>query len=374
MKVAVIPTIRNYPWGAPGHCMGELVRVLLAEGHDVLWFVAPIDSNRPEVTKLAAAGVNLEVLPDPPPNYVRAAALRHGLRRFSHGIRTTADLLSDFQPDHVFLTQGGTWCGMRDEFSACLEPQRYSLICHLNQPQPAFPNGQRRRAQAFMGAAKYVYFNSSWTRQLAEDQLARPITNSQFFQLPLRYEIDAPLAWPSNAVPQLAMVNRLDTYHKGLDIAFRAFAILRDEGNSFKVEMYGNGADEAYLRELTAYLNLETVVTFCGYSADLHDVWSRAELLVLPSRFEGSPVSMLEAMAFGRPVLRTAYGGAAEWIEDGVNGYLCPAAEVNLLYHTLLRALAERSRWEEMGLRAHDKVRRELSRNPAGIFLRSLNE
>jgi glycosyltransferase involved in cell wall biosynthesis len=138
--------------------------------------------------------------------------------------------------------------------------------------------------------------------------------------------------------------------------------------------MYGNGADEVYLHDLAGYLNLGNIVEFCGYTADLRAVWSRGELLVLPSRFEGSPVTMLEAMAFGRPVLRTAYGGAAEWIEDGANGYLCPAAEVNLLCQTLRRALAERSRWEEMGLRAHDKVRRELSRNPAGIFLRSLDE
>jgi glycosyltransferase involved in cell wall biosynthesis len=373
MKVAVIPTIRDYPWGAPGHCMGELVRALLAARHDVLWLVAPIDWQNPEVTKLAAAGANVKVLPDPPLNYIRAKSLRLALHRL-RGIKTAAELLNDFCPDHVFLNQGGTWCGTRDEFSSCLKPGRYSLICHLNQPQPAFSDWQRRRAQEFMGTAKYVFFNSVWTRQLAEDQLAERIRSAQFFQYPLRDKTDAPLPWPNNAVPQFAMVNRLDTYHKGLDVAFRAFAILKAEEREFTVQLYGEGADEEYLRALATYLNLNNIVQFCGYTTDLCSVWSRAEMLVLPSRFEGLGVNMIEAMAFGRPVLRTAYGGATEWIEDGVNGYSCSAAEVDLLCDTLRRAFAERACWKEMGLRAHDKVRRELSRNPAGIFLRSLDE
>jgi glycosyltransferase involved in cell wall biosynthesis len=140
------------------------------------------------------------------------------------------------------------------------------------------------------------------------------------------------------------------------------------------VKVYGNGADEAYLRDFMAYLKLANMVEFCGYTADLRSVWSDGEILLLPSRFEGSPVSMLEAMAFGRPVLRTTYGGAAEWVEDGVDGYLCPAAEVGLLCETLRRALNERSRWRDMGAVAHAKIIRHLSPDPAQAFLKSLND
>jgi len=373
MKVAVIPTIRDYPWGAPGHCMGELVRALLEADHEVLWFVAPIDSKHPEVMKLAKEGAKVQMLPDPAPTYVRAKELRQAVRQL-RGWKTTAELVNAFGVQHVFLSQGGTWCGMREEFWRCLEPGRYSLICHLNQPQPAFSDTKRSRAHKFIRQAKWVYFNSEWTRQLAEDQLAEKIPNSQFFHYPLRDRTDAPLPWPDNVLPQLAMVNRLDTYHKGLDVAFHAFAFLRNEGHRFTVKLYGNGADEAYLRNLAAYLKVTSVVHFCGYSADLPGIWSRNELLVLPSRFEGSPVSMLEAMAFGRPVLRTAYGGASEWIEDGVNGYLCSAAEVTLLCDALRRALAERARWREMGLAAHSKTQRELSREPGKVFLASLED
>src|SRR5690242_17429304 len=128
MRIAVIPTIRDYPWGAPGHCMGELVRVLLRANHDVLWLVAPIDWKNVEVTKLTGEGAKVKVLPDPPPNYIRARNSRRALRRL-RGIKTAAEILNDFCPDHVFLNQGGTWCGLRGEFSSCLKSGRYSLIC-----------------------------------------------------------------------------------------------------------------------------------------------------------------------------------------------------------------------------------------------------
>jgi glycosyltransferase involved in cell wall biosynthesis len=81
---------------------------------------------------------------------------------------------------------------------------------------------------------------------------------------------------------------------------------------------------------------------------------------------------MIEAMGFGRPVLRTPYGGCSEWIEDGENGFVCPAAEVDVLVETLKRALSERSRWREMGLAAHAKIKRDLDLRPARVFLEAL--
>jgi len=105
----------------------------------------------------------------------------------------------------------------------------------------------------------------------------------------------------------------------------------------------------------------------------LQNFWAGHELLLLPSRFEGLAVSMVEAMGFGRPVIRTPYGGCEEWMEDGRNGYVCPAPEVSLLVETLKRALAERERWPEMGRRAHEKVEANLDPDPGRVFLESLS-
>ena len=136
--------------------------------------------------------------------------------------------------------------------------------------------------------------------------------------------------------------------------------------------MVGNGPDVAYLQDYARFRGVEDIVRFSGWKTDLAAVWSECELMLLPSRFEGLAVSMLEAMSFGRPVLRTPYGGCSEWIEDGVNGFVCPAAEVGALVETLKRALAVREHWREMGLAAHGKIKRELDPRPARVFLEAL--
>ncbi|MEI6491231.1 MAG: glycosyltransferase family 4 protein [Verrucomicrobiota bacterium] len=375
MRIAVIPTIRDYPWGAPGHCMGELVRTLLEAGHEVLWFVAPIDWENAEVAQLRELGAKTVLLPGPPANYARFRRLRRWLANLRSSEKSLAEAIDQFGPDHIFVNQGGTWCATQDEFFTCLSsrPGRYSLICHLNEPQPAFGEKQFQRARELFLSAKRVFLPSQWVKALAETQIASPISNPAIFLYPMRFDFREPVPWPVSPEPRFAMVCRLDTNHKGIDCAFRALALLRAEGIKFSLRIYGSGPDAGYLSELARFLGIEDCVELCGYTNGLQEIWAREEILLLPSRREGSAVALTEAMGFGRPVIATAVGGAPEWIEDGVNGFICPAAEVELLVATLRRALAERSRWREMGLAAHHKIKSSYPSDPARVFLQSLS-
>ncbi len=374
MKVAVVPTIRDYPWGAPGDCVAGLVSSLLDAGHSVLWVVAPIDRTHPQVARLGHRGAIVELLPQPPGTYVRLAGMRRAIRR-TLGLRPAlSGIVKGFAPDHLFFNQGGTWSALEEEFRECWDglEGRFSLVCHLNQPQPAFSPDRMQAARKMMKGAARVFFNSEWTRALAESQIAEEIANAAFFQLPVRFEFDAPLPWPHNEVPRIAMVSRLDAHHKGIDIALQALALLKKEGIKVRFGIFGSGPDEHYLKGLADYLGLSSCVTFHGHTDDLPRVWRSEELLLLPSRFEGLAVSMIEAMGFGRPVIRTPFGGALEWMRDGENGYVCRAAEAEVVAETLRKALSERHRWEGMGLKAHELVVHSLDRTPANAFLRAL--
>jgi glycosyltransferase involved in cell wall biosynthesis len=356
--------------------MGVLAEKLLEAGHVVLLLVAPIDAAHPDVNRLATMGVKITLLPEPPQAYVRLAKLRGAL---SQAVRPRASLLrilEDFGTEHLFLNQGGTWDAMQIDFLECVSAfdSRYSLICHLNQPKPGFSSEQLRLARQIIGRASRVFFNSEWTRRLTEVQISMAVPSAVYFQLPIRFQFDSPLSWPASRLPRIAMVNRLDTYHKGIDIAFQAIARLRQEGMRIQLGMYGSGPEEAYLRELVRFLCIDDSVTFHGYTNNLADVWLNEEMLLLPSRHEGSPVAVIEAMGFGRPVLRTPYGGVAEWIRDGENGYICPAAETDLLCQTLRRALSERYRWAKMGRNAYELVKQAIDLNPAQVFLQALDK
>jgi len=374
LRVAVIATIRDFPWGAPGHTVGALVKELSERGHRVLWVVAPIDADRPEVKALAALGVEVRPLPGVPPTYLRFAKVRESFRRRFSSEPDLESLVAAFRPDHIFVNLGDVWSGMDRALRHFLAPHagKYSLICHSNSLRPPFGPSDLEVARGLLNSARRVFFNSDWTHALAELQIAQSIPNWAIFQPPLRRRIVAPLAWPKNERATLAMVNRLDSYTKGIDIAFQAVAALRSDGIPIRLQIYGDGQERAYLGALSAYLKVEDSVEFHGYTDDLEKLWSVAEGLLLPSRFEGLAVSMLEAMGYGRIVLRTPYGGAAEWVEDGVNGYICPAAEASLLHQSLRRAISERSRWREMGLRAHEKFQGLRAADPAGVFFESL--
>lgn len=351
--------------------MGALVEELLDAGHEVQWFVAPIDLDHPEVAKLSAGGARIVPLPPPPKIYHRMAAFRHMIDRWLGAEAGLQQLVAGFGPDHIFVNDGGTWSGADGELFEMLQKHagNYSIVTHLNYPQAAFTEARIERSRALAKRAKRFFFNSSWSHRLAEEQIAQSIDNATFFQLPLRSYPEAPLVWPQSKTPRLAMVTRLDAFHKGLDIALLAFSELHRQGVDAHLTVVGRGPDEAYLRALAEYLELGTAVTFKPYQENLADVWASEELLLLSSRYEGLGVSMLEAMSFGRPVLRTPYGGCEEWIEEGANGFVCPAAEVDFLAQTIKRALSQRHRWREMGLAAHAKIKAQLERRPAKVFL-----
>jgi glycosyltransferase involved in cell wall biosynthesis len=84
----------------------------------------------------------------------------------------------------------------------------------------------------------------------------------------------------------------------------------------------GDGPEESMLREKARSLGLEDRVVFAGYVADTRHVYTAADMLLMPSRFEGLPMTLLEAMAMGLPVVASKLDGIAEVIEDGREGFL----------------------------------------------------
>jgi glycosyltransferase involved in cell wall biosynthesis len=376
MKVTVIPTITAYPWGAPGHCMGALVDELLDAGHEVQWFVAPIDLDNPEVQRRKVRCARFGVLPPPAPNYLRWAAARRMIWSWRTGKKTLADEVDAFNPDHIFVNQGGMLCGLQKSFAEVLQSRAgaYSLICHLNQEGPPLSSAELEKAQDLLSRAKAVFVNSSYMRDLAKIQLASNLPNARHYHLPHRFDFPAPLPWPAEAEAKIAFVGRLDAFHKGLDLALCALRELRNEGLQFRFTLFGDGPDRDYLGRLARYLGLGNEVIFAGYADGVQKVWEENEILLMPSRHEGCAVAMTEAIGFGRPIVSTAVGGAPEWIEEGVTGFLAAAPSVGLVAEALRRAMAKRDSWRQMGEVAHRKFKATMPERPARVFLEALSE
>ena len=77
-------------------------------------------------------------------------------------------------------------------------------------------------------------------------------------------------------------------------------------------------------------------------------IWEQNHLLLLPSRYEGRPVAVVEAMQCSRPCLVTYGSGGDEILEHEKTGFICPAPTVPLLTEALENAWRQRSRWQAM--------------------------
>ena len=113
-------------------------------------------------------------------------------------------------------------------------------------------------------------------------------------------------------------------------------------------------------------------VEFAGFVEDIEQLWKRYHALVLPSRFEGMPLSLVEAMLCGRPSIVTDVAGHRELVRDNVNGFLAKAPTVELLNEAMNRAWENRVRLKQMGETAAADVRQWVSHDPTGDFVREL--
>ena len=170
---------------------------------------------------------------------------------------------------------------------------------------------------------------------------------------------------------KIAFVGRLDSYHKGLDIALKALCLIKNQGHKFKFTIFGEGPDLFYLNKLVLNLGLTKDVVFSGYVSDIRKVWIHNEILFIPSRMEGCAVAMTEAMGFGRPAIATAVGGPS-LIKDGVNGFIAEAAETSCVVKALTRALESKSHWHSIRSCAYETIINTIPGNSSDIFLEEI--
>lgn len=122
---------------------------------------------------------------------------------------------------------------------------------------------------------------------------------------------------------------------KGQHFLLEALARCRQNGQNFKALLVGDGPSREELENLSRRLQIETAVIFAGHQPDTRPFLAAMDLFALPSLNEGLPLSLLEAMAMGLPIIATRSGGIPELIVDGKTGLLAPPNDVHALAQRL---------------------------------------
>lgn len=141
-------------------------------------------------------------------------------------------------------------------------------------------------------------------------------------------------------LPVVGTVGRLET-QKAHDVLLRAFATLRRAGKDAILLVVGDGREREALAALTASFDFGDRVRFLGTRRDLPTVYAAMDVFAFPSRWEGTPLALIGAMAASVPVVATPVGGVTTVLEDGVTGRLVPVDDVEALAVALADALRD---------------------------------
>ncbi|MBB4659091.1 glycosyltransferase involved in cell wall biosynthesis [Parvularcula dongshanensis] len=154
---------------------------------------------------------------------------------------------------------------------------------------------------------------------------------------------------------RIVAAGRLESV-KGFDTLIRAFAAHAPRAASLLIA--GDGAEEENLRALASHLGVADRITYAGCLSrdELRGAFQAADLYVLPSRSEGLPLALLEAMACGLPVLATKVGAVPQVVDEEC-GRTVPPEDEDALGAALESLLSDTSALSEMGARARDRAR-----------------
>lgn len=199
--------------------------------------------------------------------------------------------------------------------------------------------------------ADAVVANSNGLRDLAKTSTPElPIA-----AVPNGVELPQMVAGSATETPRLLTMGRL-TQQKGIDILFRAMLQLKDL--DFALDIAGDGPDRAELEQMAKDLGVESRVRFLGWVAreQIPGTFANAAAFVLASRIEGMPNVVLEAMAYGRPVICTRVFGCDELVEDGVTGMQVDIENEDQLAAALRKLITDPALRERMGRAGRARV------------------
>lgn len=368
MRIIFIAANEFHPWGGSEFLWGAAAERLIQHGLQVI--VSSKDWGKPvkQIDHLRSLGCR--VFPRPVPGLARRALRK--LPPWRDYVRRHLDKIAD-GTDLVVISQGLNMDGLAWMEGARSGGLRYVPIAHTAAESwwPDDPLSERLAA-AYENACT-SYFVSEGTLELSRRQFVTPLRNARIVRNPFNVPYDAHPAWPSSESGEfsLACVARLDCVQKAQDILLQVLSLPHWRERDVHLSLLGSGINERGLRRFAENLGLSNV-QFCGFSDDIEKVWATHHALILPSRHEGLPLALVEAMLCGRPAIATDVGGVRELLRDNVNGFLVKAPTVELLDEAMNRAWENRHRLREMGQQAALDVRKFVGPDPVEDFVRDL--
>jgi glycosyltransferase involved in cell wall biosynthesis len=364
-------------WGGSEELWAGTALHLTQAGHSVHVFKANVAVQHRRIVALRAAGCTVTELEQSPPLTKRLLnRLRPYHRQYSRpslAQRVLRQGLQRLNPQLVLISQGSNYDGI-SLAEVCRELQLRFVLLAQKAVDFFFPPWYEQTAAVY-AAAQRCYFVARHNLELTQYQLGMKLPGAMVVWNPFNVPFNSEMPLPpigSDGVVKLACVARLEVLDKGLDLLLQVLALPQWRQRPLHVTCFGRGGDQQALAAMARLLGVENQLTFAGQVDDIQQVWQTHHALVLPSRNEGLPLALVEAMLCGRPAIATNAGGVAEILLPNETGFLAEAATVPALAAALEQAWAQRATWPRMGAQAARHARATVPVDAAAQFAQEL--
>ena len=371
MLFAFISRMETGPWGGSEELWSQTAKRLRIQGHEVMASVRGWEGpTPPKLKELEDLGVAISYRRPTRPLPVSKRILRRIPGDPFHIDWLNA--LTFRKPDFVLISEPSNHMSKVICDALINNNIPFALILHGATGTWWPADDEINDAVYIYQHARAVFFVSDGTRQLTRKQVVSECLCTQVIRNPYNVNYDATLPWPQYSdVWKAAVVGRLEPGSKGCDILLEVLGATKWKSRNLRVSFFGDGPNARSLKKYSEGLGLANV-HFRGHATNIEEIWNENQVLLLPSRIEGMPLAVVEAMLCRRPCVATDVGGNAELIQDSINGFLAEAPTVKHLDQAMERAWNLREQWREIGEKAGSTIRACIPSDPAGIFAATL--
>ncbi|WP_321413118.1 glycosyltransferase family 4 protein [uncultured Desulfobacter sp.] len=220
------------------------------------------------------------------------------------------------------------------------------------------PFFQHKINYLFRNVDRVICLSNTWEKQIAEliPGTARTVVIQNTVSLPERRTEKDHQEKKEVYILFLGLIGD----RKGIFDLLKVMVKLKKAGHRLKLYVGGNG-DVNKLEQTIDSLNIRDMVAYKGWvtGKDKETLYLNSDLYVLPSYGEGMPMSILEAMSYGLPVISTDVGGIPDLIEDDKTGFLIEPGDLHGMFNKIEILIKDRKLRSRMGMNARKKIEKE---------------
>jgi glycosyltransferase involved in cell wall biosynthesis len=369
--IVFVSTMTGSPWGGSEELWSRTGQYLVREGVQVRASVHGWQPLHERIINLTRAGIEIQLRT---PQYSLWKRVCNRLLP-SGRVSEVQRFLGAKVPTLAVFSDGGAFIPI-GLLELCVSKNiPFVTISHVNKEESWPDDDLAARYRKVLLRARRCYFVSNGNRRLFEKQIGCELENSEVIRNPFNVDNSVSLAWPTlrqDTELRMACVARLHPPSKGQDVLLEALAAPEWASRPWRLTLYGDGPMKGGIERLVQRLGLQERVELPGFVNPVERIWAENHVLVMPSRYEGLPLAMVEAMFCARPVVATDVAGHSEIIDDGTTGFLADAPTVSSVSRALERLWARRMDLETIGKLAARSIRQRVPSDPVRVFAAKL--